>query len=497
MAKGPRLVIVSNRVPADTGQPGGLAVALKDALEGRESLWFGWSGEKSGSSELKTRVSGSTTYCLRDLTESEHRGYYEGYSNQTLWPSFHYRLDLSQYHEGDFETYCAVNRKFAESISGIIRPDDLIWIHDYHLIPLARELRNLGVKNRIGFFLHIPFPPPEIFRAVPQREILAGGLMACDLVGFQSNRDRVNFERYICEHEGGIWMPDGRVGTMGDMVRAKSFPIGIDAESFTHTAQTEDAFDGITNLVARQAGRTLVLGVDRMDYSKGLPERMNAIEQFCERYEAYHRRTVFLQIAPVSRENVEAYAQLRDQLETLVGRVNGRFATLDWSPVHYMAQPVPRDELAALMRVCKVGLVTPLRDGMNLVAKEYVAAQNPADPGVLVLSEFAGASEQLDGALAINPHDPRQQAEAVREALEMRLEERRERHASMLATIKSCDAAWWCASFLRELGGADVIFEDSLLSAFTQGFQQPLRPDLHARNGAGAKSSLPMESLQP
>lgn len=451
-----RLVVVSNRVPAAGMTPGGLAVALKDALTDRESLWFGWSGAISETSgeEVRTVKHGGTTYALTDLTQAEYDGYYAGYSNRALWPAFHYRLDLGVFDDSDFAAYRRVNSRFARQLAALLRPDDLIWIHDYHLLLFGSALREQGVQNPIGFFSHIPFPSPELFQAIPQHRELAAGLMACNLIGFQSRRDRANFERYIVERANGIFLPDGRLDAFGHLARAAAFPIGIDVESFGRAANLRTG--GLTQRLAAASGdHAVILGVDRMDYSKGLPERLLAVEEMFNRHPDLRGRATLVQITPVSRSKVKAYAELRQQIETLIGRINGEFAQIDWTPVHYMAQGVNRDDLAGLLRLARVGLVTPLRDGMNLVAKEYVAAQDPEDPGVLVLSEFAGASEQLSGgALIVNPYDTVQQAEAIHRALHLPLPERRERHAAMMQVLRECDSRWWCNAFLKQLEGA-------------------------------------------
>ena len=448
-----RLVVVSNRVPAAEESPGGLAVALKDALAGRESLWFGWSGDisETADDEVRRTKRGDTTFAVIDLTQAEYDGYYAGYANRALWPAFHYRLDIGVFEDSDYAAYQAVNERFARRLAALLRPDDLIWIHDYHLLLLAGELRRLGVQNPIGFFCHIPFPPPELFQAIPHHRELAAGLMAANVIGFQSRRDRANFERYIMEKAHGIWLPDGRLDAFGHLARAAAFPIAIDVDSFTEAAADPATADLTRRLKAASEHLAIILGVDRMDYSKGLPERLIAVQELFSRHPELRGRATLVQIAPVSRGDVKAYAELREQIETLVGHINGAFAQIDWAPVHYMATGVKREELASLLRLARVGLVTPLRDGMNLVAKEYVAAQDPENPGVLVLSEFAGAAEQLSSALIVNPHDTRQQTEAIHRALNMPLAERRERHAAMMQVLRECDSAWWSSAFLREL----------------------------------------------
>lgn len=445
----PRLVIVSNRVPARKGPPGGLAVALNDATQNHDCLWFGWSGEiaaaPAGEPRLERRD--GVTFAVTDLTPAEHEGYYLGFSNRLLWPTFHYRLDLSAFREEDYQAYRAVNERFAAQLSRLLRPDDLVWIHDYHLIPLAHALRRRRFDNPIGFFNHIPFPPPEIFRAAPRHGDLAGALMAYDLAGFQSERDRVNFERVMMEMFHGLWLPDGRIQAFDRVARARAFPIGLDPQFFARAGRPA-APPGQTLL---GAGRRRIIGVDRMDYSKGLKERFHAVRDLFERRPDLRAKVSLLQIAPVSRGDVEAYARLRHELDELVGGINGDFAQLDWEPIRYLAQGFPRETLAALYRDADIGLVTPLRDGMNLVAKEYVAAQNPEDPGVLVLSEFAGAAEQLKSALIVNPHDTRQVSEAIERALAMPLKERRSRHGEMLDTIQTRDARWWTETYIEAL----------------------------------------------
>lgn len=445
----PRLVIVSNRVPSETSSPGGLAVALHDAVQNHDSLWFGWSGEISESPPKNPRPEqrDGITCAVTDLSPAEHEGYYLGFSNRLLWPIFHYRLDLSAFREEDYQTYRAVNERFAEQLARLLRPDDLVWIHDYHLIPLAQALRRRRFDNPIGFFSHIPFPPPEIFRAAPRHDELAEALMAYDLLGFQSERDRVNFERVMMEIFHGLWLPDGRIQAFDRVARARAFPIGLDPQPFLQTA-SQDAQPGQT-LLGRTRRR--IIGVDRMDYSKGLKERFCAIRDLFERRPDLHGTVSLLQIAPVSRGDVEAYARLRHELDELVGGINGDFAQLDWEPIRYLAQGLSREILAALYRSAEVGLVTPLRDGMNLVAKEYVAAQDSRDPGVLVLSEFAGAAEQLKSALIVNPHDTRQVSETIERALAMPLEERRTRHREMLETIQTYDARWWAETYIEAL----------------------------------------------
>lgn len=448
MTTSQRLVIVSNRAPADGLGAGGLAAALQDALTGREALWVGWSGEThadAGTRPNQTRSFDDLTVSLMDLTEAERDGYYLGYANATLWPALHYRLDLSHFEPAHLPVYRAVNARFADRLAELVRPDDLIWVHDYHLIPLAGELRQRGLRNPIGFFLHIPFPPREIFEAIPGADGLIDDMLRFDLLGFQANRDRANFERIALAH-GAAHGPGGRLSRQGRLTRARAYPIGINAGAFRTLAeespdQTVLAGDCVTAMI----------GVDRMDYSKGLPERMEAVGAFFETHPDARGKLSLVQITPPSREALPAYAELRRALDEAVGHVNGCYARVDWNPVLYMARGLERDTLAALYRQAKIGLVTPLRDGMNLVAKEYVAAQDPGDPGVLILSEFAGAAEQLSEALLVNPHHPAAVADAIATALDMPLEERKRRHAALWRAVSEEDAAWWCSKFETDL----------------------------------------------
>lgn len=448
-----RLVVISNRVPAEGSAPGGLAVAMTDALSERECLWLGWDGDAHAktSGEVRLRTDDKTTFALVSVAQDEFAKYYEGYANGTLWPALHYRLDLSVFDREEFEAYKRVNRLFAEKVAERLQPDDIVWVHDYHLITAISELRELGVSNPVGFFSHIPFPSPEIFDAIPGCRQLADGLLSADLVGFQAKQDRDNFERYVATRLGGYWLSDGRISARGKIVKPAAFPIGIDAGTCREMAETSFYTPRISRLRDQLGARPLIIGVDRLDYSKGLIERVDAFDHFLAGRQQHGDLPTLLQIAPVSRGTVSAYVQLREQLEQRIGRINGKHAELDWTPIQFLTTPVPRNEVAGLLKLARVGLITPLRDGMNLVAKEYVAAQDPSDPGVLVLSQFAGAAEQLKEALVVNPHDARQQAKAIRAALSMPIDERRERHRALLSTLETYDSSWWCSEFLGTL----------------------------------------------
>jgi trehalose 6-phosphate synthase len=455
-----RLIIASNRTASPgTQRAGGLAVALAEALAERGGgVWFGWSGETV---ERETRgvrlfAEGNVDFALADLTDAEYEGYYLGYANRALWPVFHYRVDLAHFDENDFETYEQVNRRFGRLLAQFTRPDDTVWVHDYHFLLMGQEMRASGWDGRMGFFLHIPFPAPEVFTALPQHQRLARGLCAFDLVGFQTERDTANFRRYLVESASGQLLEDGRIEIYDRVVRAETFSIGVDVDEIERLAEAEEARDAAARLGRLTENRDLVIGVDRMDYSKGLPQRMEAFGRMLDEHEELHGRVSFLQIAPPSREAVDAYQVLREELDRLSGRINGDYADLDWMPIRYLARSYSREALCGLFRLARVGLVTPLYDGMNLVAKEYVAAQDPENPGALVLSEFAGAAEQLQSALLVNPHDIGASSEAIFRALSMPLEERRERWQDLIRAVREQDIAWWRRRFLEVLDATRV-----------------------------------------
>ncbi|MEP7295024.1 MAG: alpha,alpha-trehalose-phosphate synthase (UDP-forming) [Burkholderiales bacterium] len=456
-----RLVLVSNRV----GDPrkaaaGGLAVALGEALSRSGGLWFGWSGKivdggAPGEGELHEQRSGSVKLVTIDLSRADHDAYYTGYSNQALWPALHYRLDLADFGAGFFAGYQRVNRLFARKLASLLRPDDVIWIHDYHLIPLAAELRELGCRQRIGFFLHIPLPPPPILAAIPGHEWLMRSFFAYDLVGLQTRVDADHFARFVQEEAHATALGDGRFEAYGRNVVARAFPIGIDVDEFRRLAASAESRETAAMLRDQYSKRRLLVGVDRLDYSKGLPQRFRALRELLERYPENCNSATLIQIASPTRESVDAYADLRHELEGLAGEINGRFGELDWMPIRYMHRTWARRRLPALYRCARVALVTPLRDGMNLVAKEYVAAQDESDPGVLVLSRFAGAAEQMREALLVNPYDIPATAQAIQRALQMSPTERRDRHAALLAGIRLQDVHRWRQDFLDALSAVE------------------------------------------
>jgi trehalose 6-phosphate synthase len=454
-----RLVVVSNRVAdLESGvQSGGLAVAVTSVLEETGGLWFGWDGnvvDDAADRTLNLAQHHRATVATLPLSRDEYENYYLGYSNKVLWPSFHYRLGLLDYQTAFFEGYRRVNAMMADHLAKLITPQDLVWIHDYHLIPLASELRSRGVTARIGFFLHIPFPPPDVLTAVPDHGWLVETLFAYDVVGFQTSLDVSNFQRYVLEHADGMQDASGKISAFGRAIVVKSFPIGIDVDAISAMAHTPEADASIRLLAQRTLNRAQIIGVDRLDYTKGLPDRLKAFRRLLELYPEHSKQVILMQIAPPTREEVAAYVDIREELEGLSGNINGEFGDFDWTPVRYIHRAIPRDILAALYRGSKAGLVTPLRDGMNLVAKEYIATQDSDDPGVLILSQFAGAAEDLEEALIVNPYDIDDVAGAMQRALTMPLAERAERHRALLDRVRSRDVKYWRDQFLTALSDA-------------------------------------------
>ncbi|MGB3626308.1 MAG: trehalose-6-phosphate synthase [Henriciella sp.] len=450
-----RLIAISNRTAADpSARAGGLAVAVWESLTSTGGMWFGWSGNivDEVAAEPETFSDEGVDFVVTDFTEAEHDGFYLQYANRVIWPVFHYRVDLAHFGNTDFETYAAVNKRIANLVVPRLEDGDSVWVHDYHFLLMGGYLREGGWTGPIGFFLHIPFPSPEVFQALPEHEQIARAMADFSVLGFQSKTDRANFVRYLVENYDAADEGDGWVSVFGRRIRANAYPIGIEAEKFAKAATSETAKTAATRIGRFLGGRNLVLGVDRMDYSKGLPQRFEAVGKLFDHFPTTRGKVSVTQIAPPSRSKVEEYRDLRIQLDELAGRINGDYGDLDWIPLRYLARSYDRRVLAGLYRIARVCLVTPLRDGMNLVAKEYVMAQDPDDPGVLILSQFAGAAEQLSDALIVNPHDTFSVAETINQALEMTVEERRTRWEKLRRTVASEDISWWRQKFLRDLG---------------------------------------------
>lgn len=455
-----RLIVVSNRVsaPVDpaSGSAGGLAMALSAALKTYDGLWFGWSGEtvEHFTGELTHQDRAGVKVALVDLEAQDVEEYYNGYANKTLWPLFHHRVDLTAYERSYGEGYERTNRRFAEVLAPLIHPDDLIWIHDYHMIPMARDLRRLGVKNRIGFFLHTPWPARQLLVTLPHHRRLVESMFDFDLIGFHTEEWLDLFRDYVITEAGGELDGQGGLECFGRRIQTGIFPIGIDVDGFLKARDSALGARTYDRMAASAAFRSMIVGVDRLDYSKGLEQRLLGYEQFLQDNPQLRGDVFLLQVTPISRDEVDAYQEMRARLDALAGRINGEFGDMDWQPIRYLNRTYRRDQLAGIYRAARVGLVTPLRDGMNLVAKEYVAAQDPEDPGVLILSRFAGAAEQMGEALLVNPFSREELSEAVLKALTMPLVERKRRWEALMRVVRDTDVSRWRDSFVRALKAA-------------------------------------------
>jgi trehalose 6-phosphate synthase len=451
-----RLIVVSNRVaPIQEGEAtaGGLAAGVFDALKGHGGIWFGWSGNITDNAEPQpAREVGPITLFTIDLSRTDYDQYYRGFANGVLWPVLHYQIGLEKYDRAEFAGYKRVNDLFAQSVAKLMRPDDVVWAHDYHLLCFAESLRNLGIANRLGLFLHIPFPGPGTLRTIPCHADLIRAMCHYDLLGFQTEQDRAAFLDYAIRWSGGRTIGDGVFTAYDRVVKTGVYPIGVHVDEVRAQAGLAANRRIATRLRATLLD-WLILSVDRLDYSKGLRQRFMAYERFLQDYPIWHSNVTFMQIAPPSRGDIDTYQEIRRELEGEAGRINGRFAEVDWVPLRYLNKSFPRNVLMPLYAEAQACLVTPLRDGMNLVAKEYVAAQNPADPGVLILSQFAGAANELEAALIVNPYDEEGMAAAMDQAFAMPIEERQERHAAMIEVMKENSLERWRDRFQADLRG--------------------------------------------
>ena len=452
-----RLIIVSNRVamPKKKGAAaGGLAVGILAALKDQGGMWFGWSGKLTDKSDtqIETVRRENIEFATIDLNEDDFEHYYNGYSNRVLWPVCHYLLDFLQYETEDFDAYLRVNSLFARKLASLLQPGDIIWVHDYHLIPLAAELRSAGIDNPIGFFLHVPFPTFEALRAVPGHEYLLRSLCAYDVLGFHTDRDLTAFKTCLQEPIVPAKINgDNTIEVAGGSLIADVFPIGVDVGEIEALSAEADTSKSVRRMVRSLYGRQLIIGVDRLDYSKGLHQRFLSYERLLEKYPNTQNYVTLMQIAPPTRIGVRAYDEIRAELEQDSGRINGRFASSDWVPIRYLNKGIGRKPLMGFFRNADVGLVTPVRDGMNLVAKEYVVAQDPDNPGMLVLSSLAGAARELTDAVIVNPYDRDSVADGIATAITMPLHERRKRHAAMMQVLRKNDITAWRTRFVDAL----------------------------------------------
>ena len=459
-----RVLIVSNRLPvtaksADDGEihlersVGGLATGLRTTHAASESWWIGWLGDLRLDARERHQVRerlGAMRASAVGIEPADAKIFYSRLSNGILWPLAHDRLDRLPLHLEGWDAYERVNERFADAVAELWRPGDLVWVHDYHLMRLPALLRQRIPKARIGFFLHIPFPNPEIFLVLPARKWLVEGMLGADLVGFHTRRYRGHFTAALRRLLGLEMDADSHVRHGERAVRLGIFPMGVDARAFNERAADPGVI--MKSLGHKPGKERLILGIDRLDYSKGIPRRLAAIERLLEDHPEWRRNMRFLQVAVPSRGSVSAYRTFRREVEQLISRINGRFGTSTWMPIHYMHQSLEQDDLIALYRAADVMLVTPVRDGMNLVAKEFVACRND-ESGALVLSEFAGAADDLSDALIVNPYDIAGVASSIHSALTMDAAERRRRMRALRVTVFERDVNWWTQEFLAALAG--------------------------------------------
>ncbi len=457
-------VVVANRLPVDitvhdghidwTRSPGGLVTALEPVMQAADGAWVGWTG--SADQHVDPFDADDMRLFPISLSEAEIEGFYEGMSNDTLWPLYHDVIAPPTYHRTWWDSYRTVNRRFAEAAAAVAAPGGTVWVHDYQLQLVPRMLREARPDLRIGFFQHIPFPPVELFQQLPWRRQVLEGLLGADLIGFQRAGDTSNFMRAVRRLDE--FTTRGQVIQVPDdarhrQVRAQTFPISIDSRRFDALARTP-AVNARARAIRADLGDpdVIILGVDRLDYTKGIRHRIKAYGELLQDGRLDVGRCTFVQVASPSRENVDAYQELRENVEILVGRVNGEFAEIGTAAIHYLHHSYPPDEMAALYLAADVMLVTALRDGMNLVAKEYVAARSD-ERGVLVLSEFAGAADELAGALLINPHDIDGLKDTIVRASRMDAREQRTRMRRLRRRVLSYDVAKWSETFLETLRG--------------------------------------------
>ncbi len=458
-----RLVVVSNRIPRQTALDaegrrtvavGGLVSALQAALEEHGGLWLGWSGETVGqgrTSSPEVVQAGPFQIASLDLPKTDSNLFYNVFSNRTLWPLLHSFPEKAVIRHDAYRAYSRINQRYAEGLFPLLNPGDLVWVQDYHLIPLGSELRKLGWEGKIGFFLHTPFPPQELFSIMPWAHSLLESFLAYDLAGFHSSRYAANLLDSL-SHELGGQVSGDTYRRNGSSLVVKAVPIGINPEAFR-----ELGAQGMSSAAARSIWRLaphqrIILGVDRLDYTKGITQRLMAFEYLLEHYPSVRGQVTMVQISAPSRSRVPEYVEERQQVDQIAGRINGRFTEAGWTPIQYLYRSYPQAELAAFYRAADVCLVTPLRDGMNLIAKEFVVSQGD-DPGVLVLSKFCGAAETMKEALLVNPYDIRGTADAMHQALRMGRRERLHRWSSLVQGVESFTADDWRNTFLSELVG--------------------------------------------
>ncbi|AEE51728.1 bifunctional alpha,alpha-trehalose-phosphate synthase (UDP-forming)/trehalose-phosphatase [Haliscomenobacter hydrossis] len=457
-----RIIIVSNRLPITIHQngtgfsyrssAGGLATGLNSMDRSLERVWVGWPGEEITLPAIQEQV---LEDLIQDglvpvfLSKKEIELYYEGFSNKTIWPHFHYFTQYTTYQDDYWEAYSLVNQKFADAIKPILQPDDLVWVHDYQLMLLPAMIREFAPQTSIGFFLHIPFPSYEIFRVLPWREALLKGVLGADQIGFHT----FGYMRHFLSAAyrlGGYEHLYGKLRVGHRLINVDVFPMGIDYEKYAHPEIDLYANDDSFKIKQLARNKRIIVSIDRLDYTKGIPQRIKAFEQFIERYPEYIGKVSLVLIAVPSRSNVDNYRKLKQSIDTLVGKINSAYGSFDWMPIQYLYRSLNFNELSTLYQVADIAMITPLRDGMNLVAKEYIAAKDETKRGVLILSEMAGAANELSSALLVNPHDINKMAEVIQQALEMNENEQVWRMETMQQHLKRYNVRHWANTFVQE-----------------------------------------------
>lgn len=493
-----RTIIVSNRLPVKVVKgredkleyhpsEGGLATGLSSVYKQGDNLWIGWPGiyfkSKAKQEEAREALEAKNMLPVF-LTQEEITLYYEGFSNETLWPNFHYFNQFALYKRSYWEAYERVNKKFANELVKVLSPNDKVWVHDYQLMLVPELIRKERPDVSIGFFLHIPFPSFEVFRLLPWRRELLDGVLGADLVGFHTYDDMRHFLSavsricYISNHHGQIQKDRRTIAT-------DSFPIGIDYDKYATQAAHPDTLSREVGYRTSLGNQQLMLSIDRLDYSKGIPARLEIFDIFLERYPEYQGKVSLMMVVVPSRDQVEKYKHLKEEVDLLVGRINGKYGTVNWTPIHYFYRSFPLEDLSAFYRMANVALVTPMRDGMNLVCKEYIASKLD-QKGVLVLSEMAGASKELSDALIVNPNDKLQVVEAIHEALTMSEEEQVRHMSIMQKTLKKFNIHHWVKLFLGKLDEvtekrnelATKVVDESVISVIADNFKDASRPML-------------------
>ena len=453
------LIVVSNRVSSLTDKSaaaGGLAAALYQGMRASGGTWFGWSGKLiQGEPGLATITpAGSAKLATIDYPEDDFKGFYNGMANGTLWPVMHNRVDLMVYDPDYLVKYERINRLVATRIAELVTDDALFWVHDYHFLMVGSFLKQAGIRRPLGFFLHTPFGSVSCVECVPKHAHIFGHLLAYDLLGFQTVDDMNRFARYAKRDLGAEEIEPGVLKSLSGTTHLGVFPVGIDVDEYALMAKNAETDTQVVKLKAAIGDGKVMTGVDRLDYSKGLPHRFLAFEELLSSHPSWREGVSLLQIAPLTRSDVSAYQDLQEELAGLTGRINGRYGTPSWQPIRYTNESYTPAVLAGFYRLSDVCAVTPLRDGMNLVAKEFVASQDENDAGVLILSQFAGAAQELgsgDGALIVNPYDTDQVAATMELALSMGEAERKERWRAMMKVLRVNDVSAWFNGFVTAL----------------------------------------------